>query len=140
MAIDLRSLRRTRIKPGGRRGKARKCAPGGFVVRDEEGTDASTARAGGPSSDLPSSRAVQLPASPKRFGTAPADMRWSASLHAGPACPGSPASVTSDFPAHLDWFHRYLGGAPSPYDPKALVANDVFGKEKEEKKEEAAKK
>ena len=44
------------------------------------------------------------------------------------------------YAAHLDWFHRYLGGAPSPYDPKALVANDVFGKEKEEKKEEAAKK
>ncbi|MBK8596345.1 MAG: S9 family peptidase [Holophagales bacterium] len=39
------------------------------------------------------------------------------------------------YSAHLDWFHRYLGGAPSPYDPKALVANDVFGKEKDEKKD-----
>jgi dipeptidyl aminopeptidase/acylaminoacyl peptidase len=39
------------------------------------------------------------------------------------------------YAAHLDWFHRYLGGAPSPYDPKALVANDVFGKEKGETKD-----
>ncbi len=38
------------------------------------------------------------------------------------------------YSAHLDWFHRYLGGAPSPYDPKALVQNDVFGKEKDEAK------
>ncbi|HQN06896.1 MAG TPA: hypothetical protein PK569_04920, partial [Thermoanaerobaculia bacterium] len=38
------------------------------------------------------------------------------------------------YSAHLDWFHRYLGGAPSPYDPKALVRNDVFGKEKDEAK------
>ena len=43
------------------------------------------------------------------------------------------------YAAHLDWFHKYLGGAPSPYDPKALVANDVFGKEKDGKKEEAKK-
>jgi hypothetical protein len=43
------------------------------------------------------------------------------------------------YAAHLDWFHRYLGGAPSPYDPKALVANDVFGKEKDGKKDEAGK-
>lgn len=44
------------------------------------------------------------------------------------------------YAAHLDWFHKYLGGAPSPYDPKALVAGDVFGKEKDGKKDEAAKK
>ena len=43
------------------------------------------------------------------------------------------------YAAHLDWFHRYLGGAPSPYDPKALVANDVFGKEKPEEKGEPKK-
>ena len=45
------------------------------------------------------------------------------------------------YAAHLDWFHKYLGGAPSPYDPKELVQNDVFGKEKEEApKAEAPKK
>lgn len=43
------------------------------------------------------------------------------------------------YSAHLDWFHRYLGGAPSPYDPKALAFNQVFGKEKDEKKDEAKK-
>ncbi len=43
------------------------------------------------------------------------------------------------YSAHLDWFHRWLGGAPSPYDPKALAFNQVFGKEKDEKKDEAKK-
>jgi dipeptidyl aminopeptidase/acylaminoacyl peptidase len=36
------------------------------------------------------------------------------------------------YAAHLDWFHTYLGGAPSPWDPKALERNAVFG-EKDEK-------
>jgi dipeptidyl aminopeptidase/acylaminoacyl peptidase/uncharacterized protein YciI len=27
------------------------------------------------------------------------------------------------YAAHLDWFHRYLGGAPSPFDPEAMVAS-----------------
>ncbi|HYN05500.1 MAG TPA: S9 family peptidase, partial [Vicinamibacteria bacterium] len=31
------------------------------------------------------------------------------------------------YAAHLDWFHTYLGGAPSPWDPKALAKNAVFG-------------
>jgi dipeptidyl aminopeptidase/acylaminoacyl peptidase len=31
------------------------------------------------------------------------------------------------YAAHLDWFHRHLGGAPSPWDPKALARNAVFG-------------
>jgi dipeptidyl aminopeptidase/acylaminoacyl peptidase len=31
------------------------------------------------------------------------------------------------YAAHLDWFHRYLGGAPSPWDPRALARNAVFG-------------
>jgi dipeptidyl aminopeptidase/acylaminoacyl peptidase len=33
------------------------------------------------------------------------------------------------YAAHLDWFHRYLGGEPSPWDPKALARNAVFGTE-----------
>jgi dipeptidyl aminopeptidase/acylaminoacyl peptidase len=36
------------------------------------------------------------------------------------------------YAAHLDWFHTYLGGEPSPWDPKALARNAVFG-EKDEK-------
>jgi dipeptidyl aminopeptidase/acylaminoacyl peptidase len=35
------------------------------------------------------------------------------------------------YAGHLDWFHRYLGGAPSPYDIEKLVRGDVFGKGKE---------
>ena len=27
------------------------------------------------------------------------------------------------YAAHLDWFHRYLGGTPSPWDPQAMAAN-----------------
>jgi dipeptidyl aminopeptidase/acylaminoacyl peptidase len=33
------------------------------------------------------------------------------------------------YAAHLDWFHRYLGGDPSPWDPQALARNAVFGAE-----------
>ncbi len=28
--------------------------------------------------------------------------------------------------AHLEWFHKYLGGAPAPYNSKDLVKNIVF--------------
>jgi len=27
---------------------------------------------------------------------------------------------------HLDWFHRYLGGEPAPWDPVAFLRNQVF--------------
>ena len=30
------------------------------------------------------------------------------------------------YDAHLDWFHKYLGGAPAPYDVKELAKNMVF--------------
>lgn len=30
------------------------------------------------------------------------------------------------YAAHLDWFHRYLGGEPSPYDIEKLVRNQIF--------------
>jgi dipeptidyl aminopeptidase/acylaminoacyl peptidase len=30
------------------------------------------------------------------------------------------------YAAHLDWFHRYLGGDPSPWDPKAMAAGKVW--------------
>jgi dipeptidyl aminopeptidase/acylaminoacyl peptidase len=41
------------------------------------------------------------------------------------------------YAAHLDWFHRYLGGEPSPWDPLALARNAVFGAEGGGAKEEA---
>jgi len=37
------------------------------------------------------------------------------------------------YAAHLDWFHTYLGGGVSPWDPKALVRNAVFAGESGEK-------
>jgi dipeptidyl aminopeptidase/acylaminoacyl peptidase len=39
------------------------------------------------------------------------------------------------YAAHLDWFHTYLGGEPSPWDPKALARNAVFGAESGTKEE-----
>ena len=30
--------------------------------------------------------------------------------------------------AHLDWFHKYLGGGPAPYDVKKMVRNRAFSK------------
>lgn len=35
------------------------------------------------------------------------------------------------YDAHLDWFHKYLGGAPAPYNVKELVKNQVFSPVKE---------
>lgn len=40
-----------------------------------------------------------------------------------------PANVTSMpfyYNAHLDWFHRYLGGDPPPYDMTSMLRNQVF--------------
>jgi dipeptidyl aminopeptidase/acylaminoacyl peptidase len=31
---------------------------------------------------------------------------------------------------HLDWFHRYLGGGPAPWDPEKFLRNQVFEKAK----------
>ncbi len=30
------------------------------------------------------------------------------------------------YAAHLDWFHKYLGGSPSPWDPKELARGGPF--------------
>ncbi len=30
------------------------------------------------------------------------------------------------YAAHLDWFHKYLGGSPSPWDPKELARGGSF--------------
>ena len=40
------------------------------------------------------------------------------------------------YDAHLDWFHRYLGGPAAPWDPKAMVAGDIYSGEKDAKKDE----
>jgi dipeptidyl aminopeptidase/acylaminoacyl peptidase len=38
------------------------------------------------------------------------------------------------YAAHLDWFHRYLGGGASTIDPVALVRNRLFGRAEEAEK------
>jgi len=38
------------------------------------------------------------------------------------------------YAAHLDWFHRWLGGDPSPWDPKGLAAGKVWDAAPPEKK------
>jgi dipeptidyl aminopeptidase/acylaminoacyl peptidase len=30
--------------------------------------------------------------------------------------------------AHLDWFHKYLGGDPAPYDMLKMIRNQAYGK------------
>ncbi len=37
------------------------------------------------------------------------------------------------YAAHLDWFHRFLGGDPSPWDPKAMAAGKVWDAAPEKK-------
>ena len=40
--------------------------------------------------------------------------------------PNNVKSMPLYYNAHLEWFHKYLGGAPAPYDSKELVKNTVF--------------
>lgn len=40
--------------------------------------------------------------------------------------PGGVKSMPLYYNAHLEWFHKYLGGAPAPYDSKEMVKNTVF--------------
>lgn len=42
--------------------------------------------------------------------------------------PSHVKSMPLYYNAHLDWFHRYLGGAPAPYDMTKMVRNLVFEK------------
>ncbi len=40
--------------------------------------------------------------------------------------PNNVKSMPLYYNSHLEWFHKYLGGAPAPYDSKELVKNNVF--------------
>jgi len=40
--------------------------------------------------------------------------------------PGSVSSMPLYYNAHLDWFHRYLGGEPAPYDMTAMLRNQAL--------------
>ena len=53
---------------------------------------------------------------PSRLIVFPNDGHW----------PNSVKSMPLYYNAHLDWFHRYLGGPPAPYDVEKMVRNQVF--------------
>ena len=40
--------------------------------------------------------------------------------------PSHVKSMPLYYNAHLDWFHKYLGGDPAPYDVKKMVRNQAF--------------
>lgn len=40
--------------------------------------------------------------------------------------PNPVKSMPLYYNAHLEWFHKYLGGDPAPYDSKEMVKNTVF--------------
>ncbi len=40
--------------------------------------------------------------------------------------PNSVKSMPLYYNAHLDWFHRYLGGGPAPYDMTKMLRNQIF--------------
>jgi dipeptidyl aminopeptidase/acylaminoacyl peptidase len=40
--------------------------------------------------------------------------------------PSGVKSMPFYYNAHLDWFHRYLGGPPAPYDMENMLRNRAF--------------
>ena len=42
--------------------------------------------------------------------------------------PSNVKSMPFYYNAHLDWFHRYLGGPPAPYDMEKMLRNQALGK------------
>ncbi len=53
---------------------------------------------------------------PSRLLVFPNDGHW----------PSSVKSMPLYYNAHLDWFHKYLGGDPAPYDMEKMVRNQAF--------------
>jgi len=53
---------------------------------------------------------------PSRLIVFPNDGHW----------PSSIKSMPLYYNAHLDWFHRYLGGDPAPYDIEKMIRNQAF--------------
>ncbi|MCX4247938.1 S9 family peptidase [Paraliomyxa miuraensis] len=53
---------------------------------------------------------------PARLVVFPNDGHW----------PSHVRSMPLYYAAHLDWFHRYLGGRPSPYDLEAMIRGRAF--------------
>jgi dipeptidyl aminopeptidase/acylaminoacyl peptidase len=59
---------------------------------------------------------LQLMNVPSRLIVFPNDGHW----------PSNVKSMPFYYNAHLDWFHRYLGGDPAPYDMTKMVRNQAF--------------
>ena len=55
---------------------------------------------------------------PSRLIIFPNDGHW----------PSTVKSMPLYYNAHLDWFHKYLGGDPAPYDMVKMIRNQVFEK------------
>jgi dipeptidyl aminopeptidase/acylaminoacyl peptidase len=53
---------------------------------------------------------------PSRLIVFPNDGHW----------PSGVKSMPLYYNAHLDWFHKYLGGDPAPYDMEKMVRNQAF--------------
>jgi dipeptidyl aminopeptidase/acylaminoacyl peptidase len=53
---------------------------------------------------------------PARLIVFPNDGHW----------PSTVRSMPLYYAAHLDWFHRYLGGEPSRYDPEQMIRGTAF--------------
>jgi len=66
--------------------------------------------------------ALQKKRVPSRLIVFPNDGHW----------PGYVTSMPFYYNAHLDWFHKYLGGAPAPYDMRKMLRNQAFKTEKQE--------
>jgi dipeptidyl aminopeptidase/acylaminoacyl peptidase len=64
---------------------------------------------------------------PARLVVFPDDGHW----------PSHVRSMPLYYAAHLDWFHRYLGGAPSPYDLEAMIRGQAFAKKEPARKPKA---
>jgi dipeptidyl aminopeptidase/acylaminoacyl peptidase len=53
---------------------------------------------------------------PSRLIVFPNDGHW----------PSGVKSMPLYYNAHLDWFHKYLGGDPAPYDMTKMIRNQSF--------------
>ncbi|KAA3616445.1 MAG: S9 family peptidase [Calditrichaeota bacterium] len=60
--------------------------------------------------------ALQKMGVPSRLIVFPNDGHW----------PSYVRSMPLYYNAHLDWFHKYLGGDPAPYDVKEMIRNQAF--------------
>lgn len=66
--------------------------------------------------------ALQTRDIPSRLIVFPNDGHW----------PSHAKSMPLYYAAHLDWFHRWLGGQPSPWSVEELAGNRIFGQKKDQ--------